>query len=367
MKNIIQFPLRRPFSGYTFGLEGECEICGTTMFKAIKQQIPSNTNEFVINNYYKKDSIWPKFGVGARGGIRFNKSKNLIVIFIDTKPQKPIDDAGRNIYEDGYDSKKKLFRYTGQGQEGNQEFTRGNKWLLESKEKKSEIHLFQQESPEKSHKYIGKVRVESYNFERQKDRNGRERDVVIFWLRPTSSNIITPKSRIETIEHLDDSLIEKIDLLLTLKDDLSILPETRKYIKREYEIALRNINFRDRILKIYDHTCVICGLQLSLVEAAHIVPVSEGGTDELTNGIALCSNHHLAFDNNLIYLDKDLQTCLNSKKISNLSNSNFHSGLEEFTKSCNLGNKIKPPIEIRYRPASKYIAHRLELMGHKFD
>jgi len=132
MKNIIQFPLRKPFSGYMFGLEAECEICGTTMFKAIKEQILSNNYEFVINNYYKKDSIWPKFGVGARGGIRFNKSKNLVVVFSDAKPQKSIDDAGRNIYEDGYDSKKKLFRYTGQGQEGNQEFTRGNKWLLES-------------------------------------------------------------------------------------------------------------------------------------------------------------------------------------------------------------------------------------------
>jgi hypothetical protein len=163
-------------------------------------------------------------------------------------------------------------------------------------------------------------------------------------------------------EQTNEPLNDKIEILQTLKDDLSIPPEPREYIKMEYERAVRNIDFRKRILSVYNHACAICGIQLSLIEAAHIVPVSEGGTDELTNGIALCSNHHRAFDMNLIYINENLEICLNSQKITELSNSNFHMGLEEFTRNSNSGKKIKVPVETNYHPDLKYIIDRLKLM-----
>lgn len=41
----------------------------------------------------------------------------------------------------------------------------------------------------------------------------------------------------------------------------------------------------------------MCGLAFCWVEGAHIYPVSApGSTDTLQNGIALCRNHHAAFD-----------------------------------------------------------------------
>ena len=36
------------------------------------------------------------------------------------------------------------------------------------------------------------------------------------------------------------------------------------------------------------------------VEAAHIYPKSEGGSDDVRNGLALCKFHHWAFDNGWI-------------------------------------------------------------------
>ena len=41
----------------------------------------------------------------------------------------------------------------------------------------------------------------------------------------------------------------------------------------------------------------MCGIQLGLIDAAHIIPHSnEKGTDDLDNGISLCPLHHRAYD-----------------------------------------------------------------------
>ena len=64
--------------------------------------------------------------------------------------------------------------------------------------------------------------------------------------------------------------------------------------------------FRRIILEIYDYTCAACGLRLkltsdlSLVEAAHLIPFSVGYNDKPNNGLALCPNHHWAMDRYLI-------------------------------------------------------------------
>jgi putative restriction endonuclease len=70
----------------------------------------------------------------------------------------------------------------------------------------------------------------------------------------------------------------------------------------------RNSAFRKKILEIDDCQCAACGLRiklfevddLTLVDAAHLVPFSESYNDHPTNGIALCKNHHWAMDRFLI-------------------------------------------------------------------
>lgn len=68
----------------------------------------------------------------------------------------------------------------------------------------------------------------------------------------------------------------------------------------------RDAAFRRIVLEIYDYTCAACGLrlklssELTLVEAAHIIPFSVGFNDKPNNGLALCPNHHWAMDRYLI-------------------------------------------------------------------
>ena len=47
----------------------------------------------------------------------------------------------------------------------------------------------------------------------------------------------------------------------------------------------------------------MCGLNMGLVSGAHIFPVSApGSNDQPTNGLALCENHHRAFDRHKIWV-----------------------------------------------------------------
>jgi len=91
------------------------------------------------------------------------------------------------------------------------------------------------------------------------------------------------------------------------------------------EIFIRGGLFKREIPKIYNNTCAITGLRIdattnvSMVDACHIVPFSEGYDDTLTNGIALCPNLHRAFDRGLISISDNYEVILNKNFIENYS------------------------------------------------
>ncbi len=81
-----------------------------------------------------------------------------------------------------------------------------------------------------------------------------------------------------------------------------------KRIRRVASVLGRDAQFSRRVLGTYGGRCAMCGLGGGLVQGAHIYPVAAPGSfDEPWNGLALCGNHHLAFDRHLIGIDPD--TC----------------------------------------------------------
>ena len=68
----------------------------------------------------------------------------------------------------------------------------------------------------------------------------------------------------------------------------------------------RDSAFRDAVLSVWGHRCAFCGYNIQLdhadlgLEAAHVRWVQSGGPDAVTNGLACCSIHHLAFDRGAI-------------------------------------------------------------------
>lgn len=77
------------------------------------------------------------------------------------------------------------------------------------------------------------------------------------------------------------------------------------------EIFVRSGIFKREVPKIYNNTCCISGLRVdatinvTMVDACHIVPFSISFDDTITNGIALCPNLHRAFDRGLITISED--------------------------------------------------------------
>ena len=102
----------------------------------------------------------------------------------------------------------------------------------------------------------------------------------------------------------------------------------RSIVERIVAKRYRDATFSRRVREAYENTCVVCGVQLSLIEAAHILPVAvNGSTDETSNGIALCRNHHYAFDVGLFTFDNQFKFRLVAKRLLELDSLGLTSGL----------------------------------------
>lgn len=74
--------------------------------------------------------------------------------------------------------------------------------------------------------------------------------------------------------------------------------------RRSVSTLVRDRNFASVLGRAYGGMCAMCGLDFGLIEGAHILPVSKpGSSDDPSNGVALCSNHHRAFDKHLVYVE----------------------------------------------------------------
>lgn len=88
-------------------------------------------------------------------------------------------------------------------------------------------------------------------------------------------------------------------------------PEVRHRVEKQYRLVAQRgaaaRSFAKKVLLAYNGVCVICGEYLaggpgvsSGIEAAHILPWSKFDLDEVRNGLALCKQHHWAFDSGLL-------------------------------------------------------------------
>ena len=78
-------------------------------------------------------------------------------------------------------------------------------------------------------------------------------------------------------------------------------PAAAERARRATMSLVRASGFSRRVLNAYKMRCAMCGLGAGLAEGAHILPASApGAPDEVWNGVALCPNHHTAFDRHLV-------------------------------------------------------------------
>lgn len=104
-------------------------------------------------------------------------------------------------------------------------------------------------------------------------------------------------------ELLDRTITEAVEDSGVLVDDTQ--PNRDRLLVSVQRLA-RDSKFGRTVKAAYEFRCAMCGLGLGLLAAAHILPVAApGSTDQVQNGIALCDNHHRAFDRHLIRVDPE--------------------------------------------------------------
>lgn len=166
------------------------------------------------------------------------------------------------------------------------------------------------------------------------------------------------KKDFKVLEEVSD---QPLELNITLVEQVS---KQRQTAVIQLSKKLRDTSFKARVLTAYGNKCAFSGLQLKLVDAAHIVPVSyNNSTDDTANGIALSALYHCAYDKGLVTFNEQYQIVVNSTKMKHLKEIGFDGGMEKFIKD--LRPIINVPPAVNDRPHVNFIKEANKLRGWK--
>lgn len=130
----------------------------------------------------------------------------------------------------------------------------------------------------------------------------------------------------------------------------------RRYAERVVQDRLHQPLFRARVLTAYDGRCAICRLRHhELLDAAHIVPDSEGGQPVVPNGIAMCKIHHAAFDVGMLGVDPDYRVAIRADLLTETDGPTLRHTLQEVH-----GSRLEVPRQRAARPNRDLLADRWE-------
>lgn len=125
--------------------------------------------------YNRRQDIHKKYGGKLMSGI--SPSRITDNIFLFTSP------AGKaHGYRDGWISSDTIFQYSGEGQIGDQELTRGNLAIQLHKDDCRALHLFAKTEPG-YYKYLGEFEYKSHIYVTAEDTVQDDRKMIIFYLK----------------------------------------------------------------------------------------------------------------------------------------------------------------------------------------
>jgi putative restriction endonuclease len=122
----------------------------------------------------------------------------------------------------------------------------------------------------------------------------------------------------------------------------------------------RSPKFRDAVLSAYQHRCCVCSRQLGIVQAAHIVPHQHHASiDHVTNGLALCVEHHKLYDDALLLPCSEQKFHLNPHRVEHLKNIGQDAGLDEIRALAATNYRI--PDHVPSRPSNEFLERGLHI------
>jgi len=128
---------------------------------------------FKQDEIYKRTELHEKYGGQMQGGISTPSKHNFIFLFSS--------DRGEQYgYTDGWENNR-IFRYTGEGQEGDMTFSRGNRAIRDHLANGKDLCLFEY-IRQGYVRYVGQLIYQRHEIKEGKDKNGKPRKIIVFEL-----------------------------------------------------------------------------------------------------------------------------------------------------------------------------------------
>lgn len=130
----------------------------------------------------------------------------------------------------------------------------------------------------------------------------------------------------------------------------------RRYYERMTRQRIHQSSFRVHVLSAYREKCAMCRLNHpELLDAAHIIPDSEGGRPHVPNGMALCKIHHAAFDEHIVGVCPDKVIEIRGDILEEVDGPMLRHGLQELHRQ-----RLHLPRSTDQHPATDLLEQRYE-------
>ena len=241
---------------------------------------------FERNRIYRRTKIHELLGGQRRGGISTPLESKYILLFTG--------ETGKEFgyYDEWTDDG--IFLYTGEGQQGNMEFHKGNAAIHNHLANGKELLLFSYVK-DGYVRFVDQMICTGYHFDNRPDSKGRSRSVIIFELTPVDAF-----GKSESAETNSEDLSEEFSLE-TLRAK-ALASSTSGQTPSEHRAASYD---RSRAISLYvqkraSGTCEGCGAPAPFTTASgkpyleihHIRRLSDGGPDHPQWVVAVCPNCH---------------------------------------------------------------------------
>ena len=242
---------------------------------------------FIPNQLYKRSLLHDEFGGNRQGGISPSAKVPYIFIFSGKS-------GAQYGYKDRWDNHN-IFTYTGEGQEGDMQFIKGNLALKDHLNRGKRIFLFEIEGGGLV-KFISEMEFYDADYFVTPDRNGKDRIGIQFFLKRIGVSIpVSPNQY--SLQSLNQNPHKILELNLPTVTERSGLVTSR----------VGQGAYRKRIIHRWEYKCAVTNFnKLDILIASHIIPWSKATDQErldVNNGLLLSPTYDALFDKHLITFD----------------------------------------------------------------
>lgn len=150
--------------------------------------------------------------------------------------------------------------------------------------------------------------------------------------------------------------LTELDIATAGLSAASLSDAQRTHQLRLVRDRVNQASFRERVMKAYRSSCALCRIKhVELLDAAHIVPFSEGGAPIVPNGLSLCKIHHAAFDSNILGVRPDLVMEIRPDVLKESDGPMLAHGLQALH-----GRKLVAPRSVAHQPDRNALELRYE-------